>query len=175
MALIICEECNKEYSDRAPACPNCGCPTSVKSKNIPIKSFDEALEATKTAKVINAGNIRAAKKIIFPNENVLFACCCNVSTTPILGKLSPKVSIKNKTPGILAITDKRIIFANDTLGIGVGQSKELFIKNITSIDSVGTIFATQLRIQGVTEMFVIDCNSKLREKITNAISTVRNI
>lgn len=61
------------------------------------------------------------------------------------------------------------------MGIGVGQSKELFIKNITYIDSVGTIFATQLRIQGVTEMFVIDCNSKLREKITNAISTVRNI
>lgn len=27
MALIICEECGKEYSDKAPACPNCGCPT----------------------------------------------------------------------------------------------------------------------------------------------------
>lgn len=27
MALIICPECGKEYSDRAPACPNCACPT----------------------------------------------------------------------------------------------------------------------------------------------------
>lgn len=27
MALIICPECGKEYSDRASACPNCACPT----------------------------------------------------------------------------------------------------------------------------------------------------
>lgn len=26
MALIICSECGKEFSDKAPACPNCGCP-----------------------------------------------------------------------------------------------------------------------------------------------------
>ena len=25
--LINCKECNKEYSDKAEACPNCGCPT----------------------------------------------------------------------------------------------------------------------------------------------------
>ncbi len=29
MALIICPECKKEYSDRAAACPNCGCPTNT--------------------------------------------------------------------------------------------------------------------------------------------------
>ena len=28
MALIKCAECGKEFSDKAPACPNCGCPTS---------------------------------------------------------------------------------------------------------------------------------------------------
>src|SRR5216683_1649058 len=27
MALIKCSECNKEISDQAPACPNCGKPT----------------------------------------------------------------------------------------------------------------------------------------------------
>src|SRR5574344_1019676 len=27
MAFIICEECGKEFSDKAAACPNCGCPT----------------------------------------------------------------------------------------------------------------------------------------------------
>lgn len=29
MALISCPECGKQISDRAPACPNCGCPISV--------------------------------------------------------------------------------------------------------------------------------------------------
>ena len=28
MALIVCPECGKSFSDRAPACPECGCPTS---------------------------------------------------------------------------------------------------------------------------------------------------
>lgn len=27
MSLIICEECGKEFSDKASSCPNCGCPT----------------------------------------------------------------------------------------------------------------------------------------------------
>ena len=29
MAMIKCIECGKSFSDRAPACPNCGCPTSA--------------------------------------------------------------------------------------------------------------------------------------------------
>ena len=28
MALIICTECRKQFSDKAPACPECGCPVS---------------------------------------------------------------------------------------------------------------------------------------------------
>ena len=33
MALITCIECGKEFSDRASACPNCGCPiTYIKEK-----------------------------------------------------------------------------------------------------------------------------------------------
>ena len=28
MALIICPDCGKEFSNRAIACPNCGFPTS---------------------------------------------------------------------------------------------------------------------------------------------------
>ncbi len=28
MALIVCPECGKNFSDRAPACPECGCPTA---------------------------------------------------------------------------------------------------------------------------------------------------
>ena len=29
MALISCPDCSKEVSDKAPACPNCGCPISA--------------------------------------------------------------------------------------------------------------------------------------------------
>lgn len=29
MALIVCPECGKRFSDKAPSCPECGCPTSA--------------------------------------------------------------------------------------------------------------------------------------------------
>lgn len=32
MALIICSECGKQFSDKAKACPNCGCPTELIEK-----------------------------------------------------------------------------------------------------------------------------------------------
>lgn len=26
MSMIVCNECGKEFSNKAPSCPNCGCP-----------------------------------------------------------------------------------------------------------------------------------------------------
>lgn len=40
MALIKCEECGKEFSDKADACPNCGNPNAKKEKesvNVTVK------------------------------------------------------------------------------------------------------------------------------------------
>lgn len=34
MALIICPECGKEYSDRAVCCPTCACPTRLSQKSL---------------------------------------------------------------------------------------------------------------------------------------------
>lgn len=42
MALINCKECDKEFSDKAQACPNCGCPLENKQSNIVYnKTFTE--------------------------------------------------------------------------------------------------------------------------------------
>lgn len=38
MALIICEECGKEYSDRAVSCPNCGCPNRLQTSQQLIRN-----------------------------------------------------------------------------------------------------------------------------------------
>ncbi|TOA25745.1 hypothetical protein, partial [Vibrio parahaemolyticus] len=47
MALITCTECGKEYSDKASACINCGCPTEVnvsppQQEGAPIQSSVES-------------------------------------------------------------------------------------------------------------------------------------
>ena len=42
MAMIKCTECGKEYSDKASACPNCGCPVSYSAKeNTNDNQFEE--------------------------------------------------------------------------------------------------------------------------------------
>lgn len=51
MALITCTECGKQFSDRANACPNCGCPTEVILKEIGEKgSADIPSEETIVAR-----------------------------------------------------------------------------------------------------------------------------
>lgn len=45
MALIICPECGKEYSNRASSCPNCGCPTTLNSA---VQSNETGMEEAST-------------------------------------------------------------------------------------------------------------------------------
>lgn len=46
MALIKCPECSKEISDKASACPNCGCPLSemVKGGTVRVKMPNNIVE-----------------------------------------------------------------------------------------------------------------------------------
>lgn len=46
MALIICPECGKQVSDKAAACPNCGCPITNYPQEIKIRclSTDSTLK-----------------------------------------------------------------------------------------------------------------------------------
>lgn len=46
MALIICSECGKEYSDKAFACPNCGNPTHTTATPIPTQNQPQYATAT---------------------------------------------------------------------------------------------------------------------------------
>ena len=45
MALIKCSECGKEFSDKASACPNCGCPTSEMVESPIAEDQEDNLDA----------------------------------------------------------------------------------------------------------------------------------
>ena len=47
MALIICPECGKEYSDLASACPNCACPTSRPVRTVPSSDVPSHVETSR--------------------------------------------------------------------------------------------------------------------------------
>ena len=84
MSLIKCPECGKEISDKAPACPNCGCPqneyANLKEDNI-RKSFDGNLwiitKRQKTNTDVNVPLLDIPKMILekykgkLPNGKVL--------------------------------------------------------------------------------------------------------
>ena len=48
MALIVCPECGKKFSDKAPACPECGCPTLIITESITTNQ-----NSTATANMLN--------------------------------------------------------------------------------------------------------------------------
>lgn len=48
MALIICGECKNEYSDKAPSCPKCGCPTHVLPQAAPHVVVEQKLAVKPT-------------------------------------------------------------------------------------------------------------------------------
>ena len=41
MALIKCPDCGKQISDKAGACPNCGCPIANRPTTVKIKCLSD--------------------------------------------------------------------------------------------------------------------------------------
>ncbi len=171
MSLIKCSECGKEMSSRAEKCPNCGCPIifarNGESASENLTTFDEAFIGLKAEKIANIESYSSIKKMIGENENVRLVFCSNISINP-RGK-NPTVSIKGKKPSVIAITGERIIAGRQTLGIR--SVKEMYLSQIQSIDAANKVFSSQIRIVGMTEMFIIDCNKKTQNKIMAALKS----
>ena len=60
MALIKCIECGKQFSDKAAACPNCGCPTSEMQKT--MNKTEVNASKAKKSKEADAAISAAVKK-----------------------------------------------------------------------------------------------------------------
>ena len=76
MALIKCTECGKSFSDKAAACPECGCPTehvlkASTSKEAIAKRAQSSEEATKTmlAEVEKARSKARSAESLFESRN----------------------------------------------------------------------------------------------------------
>lgn len=123
-------------------------------------------------------SVREAEKQLTSSENVVFAMNANVAISPIQGKLKPNfMNVKGKLNGIFVITDKRIYFCSNT--INSVQYKEIRLCDIQSVDDKTNAFGLScIRIQGITNMFVIDVTKKLlptlKENLSDAMISVQN-
>lgn len=136
----------------------------------------EALKRNGTAldALVFSGMIKKAEKMLLNNENVEFACNNNVYTIPNDEELKINLfNIKNKKPSIIVLTDKRIFFVNSVLGSG--ESKQIKIENIQSVDYKTNMGLATIRIKGITDMIIIEATTKkIAEEIVSKINQLQS-
>lgn len=76
MALIICEECGKEFSSKAVACPNCGCPNqAAQPQQIAVSNNGDGISQDRVPREEVVKHLKYARDI----ETTVFALntACN--------------------------------------------------------------------------------------------------
>ena len=79
MALINCPECNKQISDKASACPDCGCPMTPPISSVQTQTIE------KTAKKYKALSLVAVLMIFIGFIVALSTCGSMDSNGPVYG------------------------------------------------------------------------------------------
>lgn len=69
MALIICTECSKEFSNKAAACPNCGCPTEEVLKSL-SQTTTPNLNTEKPKAIVTVSEVKEEEPAFFIKEPI---------------------------------------------------------------------------------------------------------
>ena len=123
-------------------------------------TIEEAIKRSGTNNILAKGSTKKAQSIISENEEVLYAINTNVSIIDnkktVINNTKGMFSLKNSIYVFIVVTNKRIIFCSSVLGNT--KIKQILIQDINSIDENinGLTKIGQLRIQGITESFVIN-------------------
>lgn len=143
-------------------------------------TIEEAIQKSGTKNIVAKGSTKKAQEMIQPDEEILYAINTNVlvednKKTIISNGNKGLFSIRNAINGVVAITDKRVLFCSSIIG-NVNQ-KQILIKDITSIEENinGLTKMGQIRIKGITESFTINIyKPKLADEIKNSIHIAQN-
>lgn len=135
--------------------------------------IEAAIKSNGMSTFLHKGSIKKAQSMLSEREEFLHAAIANISILPIQDGIEPDIrKIKNKVSGVIVVTSKRVYFCNNVAG--KGTSKQIMIKDITSIDDSVSLFKTaKLRISGITEMFVVDGNEETIQQISQAVNEAR--
>lgn len=115
MALVKCTECGKEFSDKASACPNCGCPTSEMSfDNTPpiSQTNDGSFQRPHTTQKISAVKIDETNRMFQIHGTVP----TNGKKSGIIGK-SFKGLMAVSTMGMSVAAEKLITGSKNKVGV----------------------------------------------------------
>lgn len=83
MALIKCPDCGKQISDKAGACPNCGCPIANRSTTVKIRCLSDDRHVKRM--VFTIGGRRVAETPIGSVATITVNQPTTVDVTIVLG------------------------------------------------------------------------------------------
>ena len=119
MSLIKCSECGKEFSDKAPACPNCGCPVGA-MKNGNDSNLDDIWNTVpkkspqnNNQTKISFSSVQKVSVIQIDEENRKF-------------RIKGAIAVNGKKTGLIGGAAKGIL-AMSTFGMSVAAEKAIGI------------------------------------------------
>ena len=104
MALISCPECGKEISDKAAACPNCGCPVEAAQSVREVSEQETALHRIEDQERV----AKRKKALVIGGVVLFFAILFAVAAVSGVVSRSPKHDLNNLT-GIIKGGDTCVI------------------------------------------------------------------
>lgn len=137
-------------------------------------SIKDVLKQNGCTTAMYGGSIKAAEKMLLPDETVISALTSIVAELPSGHQLHPNTHIKGKESGVVVLTNKRLFFVQSILG--QCRSKEILLTDIQSIDQKNVIdimMSGVLRIQGITISFEMDGKKKQLSAFAEKINKER--
>ena len=137
-------------------------------------SIKDVLKQNGCTTAMYGGSIKAAEKMLLPDETVISALTSIVAELPSGHQIHPNTHIKDKESGVVVLTNKRLFFVQSILG--QCHSKEILLTDIQSIDQKNVIdimMSSVLRIQGITISFEMDGKKKQLSAFADKINQER--
>ena len=105
MALIKCEECGRDVSNKASACPGCGCPTAKKSTGseregvVGASPASNSIQSSPVVQVVVSPRVTGADGVAAPHV----ASVSNSATAPFSPMSGPRLLLRGSLIGLLLV------------------------------------------------------------------------
>ena len=124
MALITCSECGKQFSDKAPACPNCGCPISEMNLSDEIKSSEQSIDEGDLSSIWSTVPSKSSSAAPIKPHATQKVSAVKIDESNHMFQINGTVPVNGKKSGIVGKTFKGFM-AVSTMGMSLAAKKIL--------------------------------------------------
>jgi len=135
------------------------------------KAYDEAKKGGRLNPLIGKGVYEFLEQQLLKDELVVYIAGFNVGVVTAGEALKIKpFDIKNKTAGVFAVTDKRVLHCSKI--VWNTKVEQIAITKIDNIESKGGLIFSVLRIQSVSNVMEIDVPSKESSMLLKTLTEI---